>query len=162
MLEHFKKKEFKNSSVLEYLLLKLLVADEDFFTKYPAEFERVSFELTGLEDLEFLRIVEGNVIVNETARNIFSANKKDKDLFDEFWELYHNTTNLHKTDREATKKKWSRLNSKEKSLASNKEILETYCFYTNIKYRKKARTYLEDKNFNDEYENTKDEWTQMK
>jgi len=79
---------------------------------------------------------------------------KDKEYsFDEFWEKYHEITKMDKSDKTPAKKYYDKLSEKEKELAiSNIQI-----YYDNIKdygkgkFAKKARTYLSDKNFNDEY-----------
>lgn len=77
-------------------------------------------------------------------------NNVNKELFTEFWNKYHKITEKPKTDKEATLKYWKKLNPDEKQKAIDK--IE---FYFNSvsekKYLKKARTYLSDKNFNDEF-----------
>jgi len=81
-----------------------------------------------------------------------SDNEKEKDIkqFDTFWNDYHAITKLSKSDKEPTKKHWDKLTNKEKEIA----ILHIQKFYDSLKdknYCKKARTYLSDKNFNDEF-----------
>ena len=71
--------------------------------------------------------------------------------FEDFWECYHDITGLPKTDKDAAFKHWKKLTKKEQGLA--KERIEAYFeSLSNSKYCKKARTYLADKNFNDEFE----------
>ncbi len=77
---------------------------------------------------------------------------KDKniDSFNLFWEKYHQITNMPKTDKKPAIRKWKQLNKTEKNKAC--ENIEK--FFNSIKdksFCKKARTYLEDKNFNDEF-----------
>jgi len=69
--------------------------------------------------------------------------------FSEFWNKYHKITGKKKTDKESALKKWKRLSSKEKKLALKN--IESYYKSINPNYCKKARTYLNDKNFNDEF-----------
>jgi len=157
-MENFKK--CKGLNILEYLLLKWLVDNNDFFNEWEGQRNDCMSILKNLEMKDYLRLVNGDIILSEKALSIFSS-KKDNDKFNEFWELYHELTTLPKTDKEAAIKKWKALTFKEKDLALNREIIEKYCFNNNPKYRKKARTYLNDKNFNDEYE-VEDKWTQMK
>jgi hypothetical protein len=69
--------------------------------------------------------------------------------FSLFWNKYHEVTNKPKTDKVATEKYWNKLNTDEKQKAFDniKSYSETSSDKT---YLKKARTYLSDKNFNDE------------
>jgi hypothetical protein len=71
-----------------------------------------------------------------------------------FWDEYHYITGLNKTDKEAALKYWKSLNKKEQRTA----VLNIQNYYDNLndkKYCKKARTYLSDKNFNDEFKEIK-------
>ena len=84
-----------------------------------------------------------NVIKNSNEKN------KEKDDFFIFWESYHSITGLSKTDREAAQKKWNQLTKAERQKAVDMIALY-YNSLNDKKYCKKARTYLGDKNFNDE------------
>jgi len=76
---------------------------------------------------------------------------KDKDnSFDFFWDEFHKTTGKNKTDREAALKYWVKLTEQEKEKAV-KSISPYFNSIDNPKFVKKARTYLSDKNFNDEF-----------
>jgi len=79
-----------------------------------------------------------------------AAQREAEESFAEFWEAYHNITHLHKTDREAAFKHWKRLTKKERKLAIER-IGDYFASVNDPRYCKKARTYLADKNFNDEY-----------
>jgi len=75
---------------------------------------------------------------------------KDKDNINEFWDLYHTITGLNKSDKEAAQKYWNKLKPDERIKAI--ENIQSYFDSLNDKkYCKKARTYLSDKNFNDEF-----------
>jgi hypothetical protein len=76
--------------------------------------------------------------------------KEEKILFDHFWDSYHEITKRTKTDKEAAQKYWKKLKEPEKEKAV--EMIKPYFdSLSDTKYCKKARTYLADKNFNDEY-----------
>jgi len=75
---------------------------------------------------------------------------KDKDNFSVFWDLYHKITGKSKSDKIPTEKHWNKLNKSEKEKAIDK-IQDYYKSIKNKDYIKKARTYLSDKNFNDEF-----------
>jgi len=77
------------------------------------------------------------------------------DEFETFWELYHKETKKPKTDKDDAIKKWNKLNKKEKQLAIDK--IPEYAKTNKPEFLKKARTYLGDKNFNDEMKSTQDE-----
>ena len=76
--------------------------------------------------------------------------KFKNDFFDLFWDQYHTITNLQKTDREAAMKYWAKLSPAEKGKAKD-NIQPYFDSLDEKKYCKKARTYLGDKNFNDEF-----------
>lgn len=77
--------------------------------------------------------------------------EKIKDgIFEKYWDEYHKITGKIKTDKEATEKYWKKLTDEEKQLAIDK-IPDYVASISDSKYIKKARTYLADKNFNDEF-----------
>jgi len=76
--------------------------------------------------------------------------KKNTILFSQFWDSYHSITKLKKTDNEAALKYWKKLTDEEKQKAID-NIKPYYDSLSDKKYCKKARTYLSDKNFNDEF-----------
>lgn len=76
--------------------------------------------------------------------------KKEDKEFKIFWNNYHEITKQPKSDKEAAIKKWKSLNNSEKKLASE-NIHKYFKSLSDKKYCKKARTYLGDKNFNDEF-----------
>lgn len=77
-------------------------------------------------------------------------NKDKNSEFDYFWKQYHTITGLPKTDMQAALKKWNRLKPIEKNSAVE-NIRKWYESLRDKNYCKKARTYLEDKNFNDDF-----------
>jgi hypothetical protein len=73
--------------------------------------------------------------------------------FESFWNRYHTITGKPKTDKEPALKKWNALNKEEQKKAVDN--IQPYCdSIDNKKYAKKARSYLGDKNFNDEFKPT--------
>lgn len=68
-----------------------------------------------------------------------------------FWESYHDITGKPKTDKKRTSELWDKLTIEEKANAK-KNIKPFADLFSDPKYRKKARTYLADKNFNDEFQ----------
>ncbi len=74
---------------------------------------------------------------------------ENENIFNEFWEKYHSVTGKPKTDKDATIKHFNKLTKKEKEKAI--EMIEPYSkTQDDSQYLKKARTYLSEKNFNDE------------
>lgn len=70
--------------------------------------------------------------------------------FGTFWDKYHIISGLPKTDIMAAKRYFNVLSLKDKRLAFKN--INHYCDSVEIKrYTKKARTYLRDKNFLDEF-----------
>nr|WP_297169391.1 hypothetical protein [uncultured Dysgonomonas sp.] len=70
--------------------------------------------------------------------------------FENFFDEYHKITKLKKSDKDAALKKWKQLNKSEQKKALD-NIQNYYDSLSDKKYCKKARTYLNDKNFNDEF-----------
>ena len=80
-------------------------------------------------------------------------NGKENDIidsFESFFDEYHKITGLKKTDKADALKKWKKLTSAERDKAIH-NISNYANSVSDKKYCKKARTYLNDKNFNDEF-----------
>jgi hypothetical protein len=74
----------------------------------------------------------------------------DVEEFEDFWQRYHERSGRPKTDKDAALKYWKRLTKVERLKATSQ--IMAYCSSIEDKrFIKKARTYLEDKNFNDEF-----------
>jgi len=99
-------------------------------------------ECLGKYEIEIEREIE----IEDDEKNVF--------LFSSFWDSYHSITSLKKTDNEATLKYWKKLTEQEKKKAIE-NIKPYYDSLSDKKYCKKARTYLSDKNFNDEFSKVK-------
>jgi hypothetical protein len=94
-------------------------------------------------------------LLSPTGNGIGNGKGKEEEGFGEtniqfetFWELYHKETKKPKTDKDAAIKKWEKLTKKERQLAIDK--VSDYAKTNKPDFLKKARTYLGDKNFNDE------------
>ena len=80
------------------------------------------------------------------------AYKKDPNYekeFQEFWDYYHETTQMRKVNIARAKKEWSMLTAEERKLAY-KNVDNYYYYLTNTRYCKQADSYLKDKSFLDE------------
>jgi hypothetical protein len=104
--------------------------------------------LRNLELEMWIKSTEEGYELRGKGRGLFES--KASVTFEEFWNHYHTVTHLAKTDRAAAEKYWKRLKSKEKELAVEK-VQSYYSSLNDKKFCRKARTYLENKNFNDEF-----------
>lgn len=77
--------------------------------------------------------------------------EKYSNEFEEFFDLYHKSTGLSKTDKEPAFKHFKKLTEAERKKAVEVIPLMVNHHGKNYNYFKKARTYLSDKNFNDEF-----------
>ena len=111
-----------------------------------------AIDMIVVKDLEnelWIKRIDSGYELRGKARELFES-KKEGITFEEFWNKYHTITYLPKTDKDAAEKYWKRLkiNEKEKAVAN---IQPYYDSLNDKKYCRKARTYLENKNFNDEF-----------
>lgn len=104
--------------------------------------------LRNLELEMWVKSTEEGYELRGKGRKLFES--KASVTFEEFWNHYHTVTHLAKTDRAAAEKYWKRLKPKEKELAVEK-VQAYYNSLNDKKFCRKARTYLENKNFNDEF-----------
>ncbi len=70
--------------------------------------------------------------------------------FEIFWNDYHTITKIKRTDKVPAEKHWKKLSSQDQ-LNAIENIQEYYNSISNKNYVHKARTYLSDKHFNDEF-----------
>ena len=90
--------------------------------------------------------INKETINNDTDKTHYSVTE----TFDMFWEHYHTTTQKKKESKEPAFKQWKKLSLEERRKAY---VMATPYSKTNEeKYLVKARTYLSDKRFNDEFE----------
>ena len=79
---------------------------------------------------------------------------KHEQEFDFFWDKYHKKIERPKTDKHSAIKYWNKLKKKEKAEAINK-IADYAKTIDDVRYSKKAYTYLRDKVFLDEFNTIK-------
>lgn len=106
------------------------------------------YVIKDLEENMYIRTTDEGYELRGRGRELFES--KASVTFEEFWNHYHTVTHLAKTDRAAAEKYWKRLKPKEKELAV-KKVQAYYNSLNDKKFCRKARTYLENKNFNDEF-----------
>ena len=112
--------------------------------KYPSpESEGVSNVLADVSNMS----VESNPKELESEEE---KNLNPKPNFEIFWRAYHLITGLPKTDKDSTIKYFNKLSLDEKQSAID-NISQFFESLKNKDFCKKARTYLSDKNFNDEF-----------
>lgn len=142
----------------QYFVLYLLFHKEigDLDRMFP--FEGEQDVLLHLQANNYVRI-EGHcwksIVITFKVKELFSDTvdmKPEKVVgFETFWKMYHAITKKPKVDKSPAEKYWKKLSPQEKQKAVNSKVLEDYCNNVDFKYRKKARTYLADKNFDDEW-----------
>lgn len=127
----------------EFVIMALINSGENI-----EEYHYSKHILQNLEDNMYIKLSENNWLLRGKGRELFES--KASVTFEEFWNHYHTVTYLAKTDRAAAEKYWKRLKPKEKELAIEK-VQAYYNSLNDKKFCRKARTYLENKNFNDEF-----------
>lgn len=107
-----------------------------------------------LQELGYIKI-NGDLSWVERQKVLDLRNKiSPEPKFEEFWDKYHEIVKeWNKTDKVPTEKYWKKLTKKEKQLAIDniQSYYDSLPVYTTGKPVKKARTYLSDKNFNDNF-----------
>ncbi len=122
-------------------------------------------ELTGCYrelkvDLTVFYVSSYKEIKNIRIKEVKEIKNKDNG-FSLFWNQYHSITGLAKTDYQAALKKWKTLNKTERQKAID-SVQSYFDTLKDKKYCKKARTYLGDKNFNDEFTKAEDDWQKQR
>ena len=118
-----------------------------------AIYEKIPVHISRIKEIpvDYVRILSGSPVLTERTLKHF-ANITTLS-FDDFWDKYHTTTRQPKTDRDSSLKYWKKLTKEEQQKAIDN--INNYFFnlptYSTGKPVKKARTYLADKNFNDEW-----------
>lgn len=141
-----KKLEKSNLSLKKFVYLQTLVdeieIDTDFLDIYREDIEDLQRNL-------YIKVVDDDVFLRQKALDLFNIKQQDI-TFKEFWDKYHEITGKPKTDRSPAEKYFRRLTKRQKKQAL--DMIEPYFnSFSNPKYCKKARTYLDHKNFQDEY-----------
>ncbi len=144
-------------TLLEFIVLCIIATDKDVVPKLiddrlHSELKDDFYTTLGkLEELLYIKLSGDEVELRKKTTDLFPENKGVE--FEEFWTKYHKITGLRPTDKEPARKYWKRLTIKEKNKAV--EAIKPYFDSLNDKrYCKKARTYLGDKNYYDEFKST--------
>ena len=134
-------------SLKKFLYLQALVEELQIDLELiDAEWEKLEREL---EADMYIKIIGNEPFPRQKALDLF--NKQTTSVaFKEFWERYHQITGKPKTDKHPTEKHWKRLTKASKQKAFDM-ISPYFCSLDDPKYCKKARTYLADRNFEDEF-----------
>jgi len=144
--------------------LKKLIDEDIIKVSDCGEFIEITFlneQYNKLSDLRDSRVNAGRKGGLSKARakleqkSSYKDKDKDKDkdykeTFNIFWDNFHTITKMLKSDKDAAFKKWKLLSKEEKQKALD-NIKPYYLSLKDKKFCKKARTYLGDKNFNDEF-----------
>jgi hypothetical protein len=104
--------------------------------------------LIGKDNKPLISPLQGAKVKDKDKDMVKDKDKKDE--FEIFWTTYHTKTDRQKTDKEPARKKWNALNKSEQKKAV--EQIDNYVRSNKKEFLKKARTYLSDKSFNDEFE----------
>lgn len=144
-------KKFKESGLFveEFLYLCMINEGENILDYSWSAGSSVKVDLELLEANLWIKSTEDGYVLREKGRKLFE-DSKDLYTFDQFWDEYHRITKLPKSDKDAALKYWKRLKGKERVLAYE-NISNYYNSLNDKKYCRKARTYLDNKNFNDEF-----------
>ena len=174
---------FSGDNKMEFERLKLIIDDcineglfsQDIFKKYGIltslsiqkryvkacdrrkEIELIQQYLCSDDINEYKNLINDSVnliIVDIKTQSKVKESKVKESKYDfiVFWDSFHSITSKQKTDKEAAVKYWNKLSETEKGKAI--EMITPYFnSLSDVKYCKKARTYLSDKNFNDEFVN---------
>jgi len=145
----------------EYFLLYAIIYDDkeliDYLHKQMGEglFMR---SLGTLQAYEYLKLNQDYSWTLRQKALTLQSQIKPEVAFDKFWDKYHEVTGLKKTDLQAALKYWKKLTKQEKQLAFDniKPYFYSLPVYSTGRPVKKARTYLGDKNFNDEFDYKED------
>jgi hypothetical protein len=134
--------------VYEYMILTLINENlKPFDYNWGITFEPAL--MTPLIQNLWMKEVEDGYELRQKGKDLF-VDSKESITFDVFWDSYHTITKLPKSDREAASKYWKKLKVSEKTKAFD-NVKAYYSSLSDKKYCKKCRTYLADKNFNDEF-----------
>lgn len=152
----FNKENFINTNLSPnaFILLYTLLEDDKELHEHISTKCNINVEMLELQSTGYIKILEDNSYqLRKKALDLKETDIKEVE-FKTFWDEYHKVTGLKKTDLQAANKYWNKLTKKERLLALNniKPYYNSLPIYTTGKPVKKARTYLGDKNFNDEFE----------
>jgi len=142
-------KEFGLSPGAYIYLYGIVTNDEDILLN------RTIYIISELQENGYIKAVDSDLNFVLRQKTIGLQNKLNPETqFEQFWDKYHEVTGLRKSDKDAAEKYWKKLkkNEKQKAFENISNYYDSLPIYSTGKPVKKARTYLGDKNFNDEFE----------
>lgn len=145
-------------TLLEFIVLCIIATDKDVIPKLIDDRLHSELEddfhttLGKLEELLYIKLSGDEIELRKKTTDLFPENKGVE--FEEFWTKYHAITGKRPSDKEPSKKYWRRMTAKEKNKAIDDEQLKAYKEFVIREqggHFYKARTYLSNKNYNDEF-----------
>ena len=138
-----------------FILQAMILKDSELSDYIETIIDKFNY-MQALEELEsnqYIKIQGNNLVSRQKLLTLQNKISPEID-FDKFWDNYHEITGQKKTDLQASLKYWNKLSKHEKKLALNNisDYYSSLPMYSTGKPVKKARTYLNEKNFNDEFE----------
>ncbi|WP_321437466.1 hypothetical protein [uncultured Bacteroides sp.] len=101
---------------------------------------------TGLTNISCIQVVDYDLWTNKLTDEWTKRKSKNDDLFNQFWNEFHEVTQTPKRDIGAARRAWNKLSAKEKKLA----IENVYSYYMGLndtRFTKRAYSYLRDQSF---------------
>jgi len=93
-----------------------------------------------------VQVVDYDLWTSSGPKKWDEGKTRSEELFHQFWNKYHSTTQTRKTDIGSARREWKRLSKKERELAISQ--IEMYCMGLNdMRFVKQAGNYLKDKSF---------------
>jgi len=139
------RKHENSITITEFLCLNLIYNEVN-----PEEFCSIHV-INDLQNKLYIIKTNSGYELRDKGRGIVLSDDKRVVNFDQFFDKYHLVCKLRKTDKEAAKKHFKTLKNSEKLAAFN-NIEKYYNSISDKRYVHKARTYLSNKLFNDEFE----------
>lgn len=134
------------------LLYFILNDDKELYDHLVTKNDIRKSDFIDLETNGYIKITDDGWILRKKSLDL-QAQIDIEPQFEEFWSEYHKVTGLPKTDLQPALKYWKKLTKTEKKLALEK--IKPYFYslpvYSTGRPIKKARTYLADANYNDEF-----------
>lgn len=133
-----------------YMLLYCLVHNE---TDMIDKIVFVNNNKKELQEAGYIKLADDESIVLRQKALDLQAKVNPEVDFDTFWDKYHIVTDQRKSNLQPSIKYWNKLNKREKQLAIDniEKYYNSLPVYSTGRPVKIARTYLRDKNFNDEF-----------
>lgn len=96
--------------------------------------------------INIVRVINYDIWTNSRVEENMKRKNKSEELFEVFWNQYHEITQTPKREIGAARKAWNKLTEKERNTAV-KSIYAYYMSLESTKYIKRAHSYISDKSF---------------